>query len=196
MVELDFLIWDILEKILDEDEELLLKYRIEYVRKKYYFYLVKKKTKIYIKYFDFDSFDYYDKFIEIFKEKYPEKNNMTFIEIEQNYFESIIKEQCYFERMKSIGYKGVKEINSEKIIELINVVLNIKDEYKLKSSGLDGFTLFCKTKYNVENEVWCVTKYEEYIPIIKLANFLLTTIGIKDSKYHFKILKNNYYIEP
>ena len=34
MVELDFLIWDILEKILGDDEELLLKYRIEYVRKK------------------------------------------------------------------------------------------------------------------------------------------------------------------
>ena len=73
MVELDFLIWDILEKILGDDEELLLKYRIEYVRKKYYFYFVKKKTKIYIKYFGFDSFDYYDKFIEIFKEKYPIK---------------------------------------------------------------------------------------------------------------------------
>lgn len=183
-------VWNILDRIVEQDEELLFKTIIEYPSRKYYLYILKNDKNIYCKYFYVKPLEYYMQFIKIIREKYSYEKQKDLLELEDKYFDMIITDSDYFDRMKTIGYKGKVSFNNEESIQLIKNILTINEDYALLSYGLDGFMAFYKQlKGNKEKSNRTIK--EECNNIIKLIRIFLKNINEDDyNSIHF-----GFYVE-
>ena len=186
-------VWSILDKIIEQDEELLFKIIIEYSIRKYYLYILKNDKDIYCKYYCVKPLDYYTQFIEIAKEKYSQEKSKNIFEVEEKYFDIIINGNDYFDKIKKIGYKGKVKLNSEDT-SLIGNILNINEDCALLSYGTDGFMIFYKQLKHM-CKISNRTRKEECDDIIKLIHIFFRSIGIQKEDYDYRLVNLNYYVE-